>query len=60
MDDDDDDTSVMMMIPLLWATKMMEANNEFLAEISSIQPDAPKSVVKRMLERRMLGRGSRH
>jgi hypothetical protein len=61
MDDEpDDDTSAMMLIPMLWATKMMEANNEFLAELASISlDDDPKSIVKRMLERRMLGRGKR-
>jgi nucleotidyltransferase-like protein len=26
----------MMLIPLLWDTKMMEANNEFLAELASM------------------------
>jgi|EndMetStandDraft_5_1072996.scaffolds.fasta_scaffold1253410_2 hypothetical protein len=50
MDDDDEDTAAMMLIPLLWATKMMEANNEFLAELASMMPlNDPKDVLKRML-----------
>jgi hypothetical protein len=54
MDDDRDeeDVTALMLIPLLWATKMMEANNEFLAELSNIPLDDPKGVVKRMLEKR--------
>jgi hypothetical protein len=62
MDDElDDDTSALMLIPLLWATKMMEANNEFLAELASIPLDDPKSVVKRMIEKRqMLERKNNH
>ena len=50
--DEEDVTEALMLIPLLWATKMMEANNEFIAELSSMPLDDPKSIVKRMLEKR--------
>jgi hypothetical protein len=50
VDDKDEDTTAVMLIPLLWAAKMMEANNEFLAELASMMPlDDPKDVLKRML-----------
>jgi len=49
---DEQDRAALMLIPLLWITKMMEANNEFIAELSSMPLDDPKEVVKRMLEKR--------
>ena len=51
-DQDEDDATALMMIPLLWATQMMKANEEFLTELSSMPLDDPKDVVKRMLEKR--------
>jgi hypothetical protein len=49
MDDRDDQDAALMLIPLLWATRMMKANEEFLTELASMPLDDPKSVVKRML-----------
>jgi len=51
-DQDEDDATALMMIPLLWATQMMKANEEFLTELSRMPPSDPKDVVKRMLEKR--------
>jgi hypothetical protein len=51
-DQDEDDATALMMIPLLWATQMMKANEEFLTELSSMPLSDPKDVVKRMLEKR--------
>lgn len=52
MDDRDDDDTALMLIPLLWATKMMKANEEFLTELANMPLDDPRSVVKRMLDKR--------
>ena len=40
--DDSDDDAALMLIPLLWATTMMEANEEFSTELSSMPLDDPK------------------
>jgi hypothetical protein len=48
---DDDNDAALMLIPLLWATKMMKANEEFLTELASMPLDDPKTVVKRMMEK---------
>ena len=34
--DEDEDMKSMMVIPLLWATKMMKANSEFLMEMKEL------------------------
>jgi hypothetical protein len=49
--DDEEETTAMMLIPVLWAAKMMEANNEFLAELASMPLNDPEEIVKRMLEK---------
>jgi hypothetical protein len=48
---DDDNDAALMLIPLLWATKMMKANEEFLTELASMPLDDPKTVVRRMMEK---------
>jgi hypothetical protein len=51
---DEEDVTALMLIPLLWATTMMEANNKFLDELSSMPLNDPKEIVKRMLEKRQI------
>ena len=39
---DSDDDAALMLIPLMWATKMMKANEEFSTELATIPLDDPK------------------
>jgi hypothetical protein len=47
--DDEEEHSVLMLLPLMWVTKMMQANREFLDELDRLQIGED---VKRMFDRK--------